>query len=162
MSEFPNKTSALFSFVTAIFGYFLRDFNMEALASSVTIPKFPEPYSSSLFKKPTQRTGFLRINDCTNFVGLRALSGEAEEAKPSANGFGFFSEEDATFEDASFIEVPSFYYSMDTLVLLCTLIYSCKRRPYKYAIRVYDVSVSNCVWKFNYDDKANSFQFLFY
>lgn len=77
---------------------------MEALASSMNIPKFLEPYSPSLFRKPTNRTGFLRINDCTNFVGLRALSGEAEEAKPSGDRFGFFSEEDASFEDVSFTE----------------------------------------------------------
>lgn len=85
---------------------------MEALASSMNIPKFLEPYSPSLFRKPTNRTGFLRINDCTNFVGLRALSGEAEEAKPSGDRFGFFSEEDASFEDVSFTEVSSLYSSM--------------------------------------------------
>lgn len=109
---------------------------MEALASSVTIPKFPEPYSPSLFRKPTKRTGFLRINDCSNFVGLRALSGESEEAKPSENGFGFFSEEDVSFEDISFTEVSSLYSSMDTQFCYARCIYSCKRRPYKYAIRV--------------------------
>ncbi|XP_023549204.1 uncharacterized protein LOC111807632 [Cucurbita pepo subsp. pepo] len=72
---------------------------MEALASSVTIPKFPEAYTPSLFRNPTKRTGFLRINDSTTFGALRALSGEADEAKPSDNRFGLFSEEDVSFPE---------------------------------------------------------------
>ena len=97
---------------------------MEALASSVTIPKFPEAYTPSLFRNPTKRTGFLRINDSTTFGALRALSGEADEAKPSDNRFGLFSE-----EDVSFPEVSSLESSMDTLFCYVRCIYYCKRSP---------------------------------
>uniref|UniRef100_A0A2N9J3M2 CREG-like beta-barrel domain-containing protein n=1 Tax=Fagus sylvatica TaxID=28930 RepID=A0A2N9J3M2_FAGSY len=79
---------------------------MEALASSVFTPKFPETYPqlNSTFtsiRPPNKRIGSLKICEVPHFPAFRALalarevpgSGEGEDAKPLNDEFGLFSED---------------------------------------------------------------------
>ncbi|XP_075667668.1 non-canonical heme oxygenase HOZ, chloroplastic-like [Castanea sativa] len=78
---------------------------MEALASSVFTPKFPETCSpSSSIRAPNKRIGSLKISETPHFPGLRALAlarevpgGDGEEAGPLNNGSGLVSEESLFF-----------------------------------------------------------------
>lgn len=78
---------------------------MEALASSVFIPNFPDPYpvlntSSSCLRTSNKRIGSLKVSENSVSFRCQALSkeasesgGEGEDGTPLDNGFGLYSEE---------------------------------------------------------------------
>ncbi|KAI4355899.1 hypothetical protein L6164_004628 [Bauhinia variegata] len=84
---------------------------MEALFSSVFLPKFPETYSVLLtppwIRTPNNRIGSLKIIEHPQFVGLRVsahspqVPSEGEEGKNVNNGFGLFSQESVSIPEVN-------------------------------------------------------------
>ena len=118
---------------------------MEALASSVFTPKFPETYPqlNSTFtsiRPPNKQIGSLKICEVPHFPAFRALalarevpgSGEGEDAKPLNDEFGLFSEDTLSLSQVYLYHCPA--YMIYLCLKFCNLIFCLVPEKVSYSL----------------------------